>query len=110
MSRSTLGEFEKLVMLAVLHLAREAYGANILQELEERTGRTTSAGAIYVALRRLEKKGLVSSLLGEPSPHRGGRPKRFFAVEKEGLEALRQAQADWSAMARGLEGVLEQGK
>ena len=107
MSKSSLGEFEKFVMMAVLHLGPEAYGATIIQELEERTGRTTSAGAVYVALRRLEKKGLVASLLGEATPRRGGRPKRFFAVNPEGIEALRRATEDWAAMARGLEGTLE---
>ena len=106
MSRSSLGEFEKLVMLAALHLGHESYGATIVRELERRTGRTASAGAVYVALRRLEKKGLVSSRLGEPSPHRGGRPKRFFTVSRDGLEALRHAQADWAAMVQGLEGTL----
>lgn len=108
MSRSSLGEFEKLVMLAVLHLGSRAYGATIIQELEERTGRRASSGAVYVALRRLEKKGLVSSRLGDPTPRRGGRPKRYYVVEKEGIESLRQAQEDWSAMIRGLEGTLEQ--
>ena len=107
MSRNSLGEFEKLVMLAVLHLGHEAYGAAIIQELEERTGRTTSAGAVYVALRRLEKKGHVTSRLGEPSPQRGGRPKRYFVVGHEGVEALRRSQEDWAAMARGLEKTLE---
>jgi PadR family transcriptional regulator PadR len=109
-SKNSLGEFEKLVMLAVLRLGNEAYGATIIQELEERTGRTVSAGAVYVALRRLEKKALVSSHLGEPSPRRGGRPKRFFSVNPEGVEALRRAQEDWTAMARGLQEVLGQGK
>ena len=94
-------------MLAVLHLGHEAYGAAIIQELEERTGRTTSAGAVYVALRRLEKKGHVTSRLGEPSPQRGGRPKRYFVVGREGVEALRRAQEDWAAMAQGLEETLE---
>lgn len=110
MSKHSLGEFEKLVMLAVLHLGDEAYGAAIIQELEERTGRTVSAGAVYVALRRLEKKVLVSSHLGKPSPKRGGRPKRFFSVNPEGVEALRRAQEDWTAMVRGLQEVLGQGK
>jgi PadR family transcriptional regulator PadR len=105
-SKHSLGEFEKLVMLAVLHLSHEAYGATIIQDLEERTGRTVSAGAVYVALRRLEKKELVASHLGKPSPMRGGRPKRFFLVKPEGVEALRRAQEDWTAMARGLQEVL----
>jgi PadR family transcriptional regulator PadR len=109
-SKNSLGEFEKLVMLAVLHLGREAYGATIIQELQERTGRTVSAGAVYVALRRLEKKDMVESRLGEPSPKRGGRPKRFFSVKPEGVEALRRAQEDWKAMVRGLREVLEGGE
>ena len=106
MSKGSLGEFEKLVMLAVLHLGREAYGATVIQELEERTMRTVSAGAVYVALRRLEKKGMVSSRLGKPSPQRGGRPKRFFSVNHEGVEALRRSQEDWTAMVSGLKEVL----
>jgi PadR family transcriptional regulator PadR len=105
-SKSSLGEFEKLVMLAVLHLGREAYGATVIRELEERTKRTVSAGAVYVALRRLEKKELVTSRLGEPSPKRGGRSKRFFSVNREGVEALRRVQQDWTAMVSGLNEVL----
>ena len=108
MTRTSLGEFEKLVMLAVLHLGPEAYGATIIQELEDRTGRTTSPGAVYVSLRRLEKKGMVSSRLGDPSPTRGGRPKRYYTVEREGVLCLRQAREDWSAMLRGLEDTLGQ--
>lgn len=102
MSRDSLGEFEKLVMLASLHLGEGAYGAAIVRELEARTGRVASAGSVYVALRRLEKKGLVDSRLGDPSPRRGGRPKRFFTVTGKGLEALRRAREDWAAMTKGL--------
>ena len=108
-SKSSLGEFEKLVMLAVLHLAQEAYGATIIQELEARTRRTVSAGAVYVALRRLEKKGLVTSRLGTPSPQRGGRAKRFFTVNRLGVESLRRAQEDWVAMVSGLPEILGHG-
>ena len=110
MSKNSLGEFEKLVMLAVLHLGRQAYGATIIQELEERTTRTVSAGAVYVALRRLEKKEFVTSRLGKPNPKRGGRPKRFFSVKREGIEALRRVQEDWTAMVSGLQEVLGQGE
>ena len=109
-SKDSLGEFEKLVMLAVLQLGPEAYGATIIQELEERMQRTVSAGAVYVALRRLEKKALVSSRLGKASPQRGGRPKRFFSVDPEGVEALRRAQEDWTAMVSGLTEILGHGK
>jgi len=107
-TRTSLGEFEKLVMLAVLHLGPEAYGATIIRELEGRTGRGSSSGAVYVALRRLQKKGLVSSHVGDPNPTRGGRPKRYYTVEREGMACLRQAREDWSAMVRGLEHTLEQ--
>jgi DNA-binding PadR family transcriptional regulator len=108
--KGSLGEFEKLVMLAILQLGPGAYGATIIRELEKRMMRTISAGAVYVALRRLEKKELVSSSLGEPSPQRGGRPKRFFSVQPDGMRALRRAQEDWAVMAEGLQGKLEQGK
>lgn len=107
MPHDSLGEFEKLVMMAVLHLGSEAYGASIIGELEARTGRNAAPGAVYVALGRLEKKGMVRSRLGASSPTRGGRPKRFYTVDPEGIEALRRAQAEWSAMAEGLGLILE---
>ena len=107
MPHDSLGEFEKLVMLAILRLSRNAYGAAIIEELDARAGRQATPGAVYVALRRLEKKGMVTSRLGEPTPARGGRPKRYFQVEKDGVEALRRAQAEWAALAEGLDPVLE---
>jgi len=107
MSRGALGEVEKVVMLAILQLGRDAYGATILHEIDRRTGRTGSAGAIYVVLSRLEKKKMVSSEFGEPSPERGGRPKRYFRVEAEGVKALRRSQETWDAMSAGLDRVLE---
>ena len=106
MPRDTLGEFEKLVMMAVLRLGEDAYGATIIQELDRRTGREAGAGAVYVALKRLEQKGMVTSRLGESSPHRGGRPKRYFRVRPDGVQALKKAQAAWQAMSAGLEDVL----
>jgi PadR family transcriptional regulator PadR len=108
MSHDSLGEFEKLVMLAVIHLGEGAYGAGIIGELERRARRNTTPGAVYVALGRLEKKGMVRSRLGESSPTRGGRPKRFYTVETDGIEALRRAQAEWKAMAAGLTPLLEE--
>jgi DNA-binding PadR family transcriptional regulator len=105
--RAGLGEFEKLVLLAVLRLGDEAYGVTIAEELEHRTGRAIAAGAVYVALQRLERKGMVVSRLGAPSAVRGGRAKRFYALEPDGLEALRAARADWDAMAAGLGRRLE---
>ena len=108
--RAALGEFEKLVLLAVLRLGPRAYGATVIEELERRTGRAAAPGAVYVALRRLEGKGMVSSRVGDPTPERGGRAKRFLRVEAAGLAALREARAEWEAMSAGLEGLLEPGR
>lgn len=102
MPRDQLGEFEKLILLALLQLEGESYGADILDEIEERTGRTASSGALYVALRRMEKKGLLSSRFGDPTPERGGRAKRFFKVEPEGIRLLRESHEVWVRMADGL--------
>jgi len=78
--RDYLGEFEHIVILALLRLADRAYGVTVRQEIEERTGREVSIGAIYATLDRLEAKGYVKSVVGEPTPERGGRSKRFFCV------------------------------
>lgn len=107
MPHDSLGEFEKLLMMAVLQLGEDAYGAGIIEELERRTGRTAAPGAVYVCLGRLEKKLMVVSRLGESSPARGGRPKRFYSVTRDGIEALRRARAEWRAMADGLDPILE---
>lgn len=103
----SLGDFERLLLLAVMRLGEEAYGAAIIDELMERTGREVSPGAVYVALRRLEDKSMLSSRLGEPTPERGGRPKRFYAIRHDGLSALRASRREWEAMLEGLEGALE---
>lgn len=102
----TLGGFEKLLLLAILRLGDNAYGAAIFDELAERTQRDTSPGAVYVALRRLEAKGMVRSRSGAPTPERGGRSKKIYAMERAGLAALREAQREWTAMADGLDGYL----
>jgi DNA-binding PadR family transcriptional regulator len=107
MSGNVLGDFEKMVLLAMLQLGGESYGAPILDEIESRTGRTPSSGSLYVALRRLEKRGLLASSFGDPTPERGGRPKRFFRVEPEALRLLRRSQALWNSMAEGLGPILE---
>lgn len=106
MSRDTLGEFEKLVLLAILQRGVDAYGATVIQEIERRAGRTASSGATYVVLRRLEKKGLVTSSFGEPTPERGGRPKKYYTVRAAGIKAIREARREWDAMSEGLD-VLE---
>lgn len=103
---TTIGDFERLVLLAVLRLGAGAYGAAVLDELERCTGRSVSDGAVYVALRRLEGKGLVSSRVGEGTPERGGRPRKYLRVEPAGVEALREARRVWDALAHGMDGVL----
>ena len=107
MPRNSLGEFEKLVLLALLRLGPEAYGAQVLEELEARADVSTSSGALYVALRRLERRGLVSSRFGDPTPERGGRAKRYFKVEAPAIRALRASQARWRNLTDGIEHLLE---
>ena len=105
MGRGSLGEFEQLVLLACLRLGDGAYTVAIAEEITGRTGRDTSHAAVYIALRRLEEKGLVGSALGESTPERGGRPKRFFQPTPEALPALHEARAALLSMWEGLEGA-----
>lgn len=100
--RTYLGEFEALVLMAVLRLGENAYGKTIRQTVEERAGRTAVIGAIFATLERLEQKGYVSSRRGEPTPERGGRAKRYFKIEGAGVAALEEMQR---AHQRMLEGV-----
>jgi DNA-binding PadR family transcriptional regulator len=92
MSRSPLGEFELTVMLVVISLGAKAYGVPISRELEKQSGRGVSVGSVYAALERLEEKGLVSSSLGDPTPERGGRAKRYFQVTQKGLRQIHQTR------------------
>lgn len=103
MSDRALGELEQIVLLAVLRLGSEAYGVPIVEEIERRTGRAPSRTAVYIALTRLEKKGLVASRLGEPTRERGGKAKRFFRLLPAGLERLRETKTVLSRMWEGLE-------
>ena len=107
MPRNNLGEFEKLVLLTLLRLGSEAYGAQVLDELERRTGMSTSSGALYVALRRMERRGLVSSRFGDPTPERGGRAKRYFRIEAPAVRALRTSHERWQNLVEGVEHLLE---
>jgi len=90
--RSYLGEFELMLLLAVIHLGEEAYGVPISRELERNRGRDVSVGSVYAALERLEAKGLVESSLGDPTPERGGKAKRFFRITKEGLRQVHETR------------------
>ncbi|GAA3758149.1 PadR family transcriptional regulator [Terriglobus aquaticus] len=98
-----LGEFEQIVLLAVLRLGANAYGFAIQQEIQARIGRSCSIGAISTTLDRMEQKGFVSSRYGESTPERGGRAKKFFKVEAAGQAGLRNSYAARAAMAHGLE-------
>jgi PadR family transcriptional regulator len=98
-----LGEFEQLVLFAIVRLDEIPYGATIRREIEGRTGRRVSIGAIYTTLDRLEHKGLVRSWVGEPTPQRGGRRRKYFALEPAGARALRAAYDTFGAMTAGLE-------
>src|SRR4029078_11194012 len=102
-SHQGLGDFEQLVLLAILHLREDAYGVPIVDEIERRTGRAVSRAAVYVTLRRLEDKGLISSWMSEPTPERGGTPRRCVSVQPRGLELLREFREAVNSMWRGLD-------
>ena len=104
-----LGDFEQLVLLGVLRLALDdaAYGAAIRREIQARSGRDVSINAVYTTLDRLESKGLLRSWVGDPTPERGGRRRKFYALRPTGVAALRRAYRAFTAMADGLEARLE---
>jgi PadR family transcriptional regulator len=106
---AALGDFEQLVLLGVLRLELEdaAYGAAIRQEIHARSGRDVSINAVYTTLDRLEVKGLLKSWVGDPTPQRGGRRRKFYALRPAGVAALRQAYRTFTAMANGLQDRLE---
>ena len=98
----TLGEFEHIVLLAILRLGENAYGVTLRQEIQERTDRHPSPGALYITVDRLENKGFVSSRFGDPTPQRGGRAKRFYRVRPAGSKAVERAEAAFVALGRML--------
>lgn len=102
-----LGDFEQLVLLGVLRLEAEAYGAAIRQEIHARSGRDVSINAVYTTLDRLEKKGLLESWTGEPTAQRGGRRRKFYALRPAGTAAIRQAYHAFQSMADGLKARLD---
>src|SRR3954468_16227836 len=103
----SLGDFEQLVLLGVLRLADDAYGAAIRQEIHARSGRDVSINAVYTTLDRLEAKGLLRSWTGEPTAQRGGRRRKFYALNPAGEAALRQAYQAFQSMTDGLHGRLD---
>ena len=97
-----LGEFEQLILLAILRLRDNAYGVTIRAELAERAGRRVAPGAMYTALERLETKGLIRSRMSDPTPQRGGRAKREVTVTAKGMEALTRSVQAYERLLDGL--------
>ena len=102
-----LGEFEQVVLLAILRLGEDAYAIPVREEIEARTGRTVARGALYTALERLEAKKCLRSRMSDPLPERGGRSRRYYAVTPAGVAALRAAREALMALWRGVESQLE---
>jgi DNA-binding PadR family transcriptional regulator len=100
---SNLGEFEQLILLTILRLGDEAYGVSIRAELARRTGRTVAPGALYTTLERLEAKGVITSRMGDPTPQRGGRAKRYVTVTSVGVKTLRRAVKAYERLLDGLD-------
>lgn len=98
-----LGEFEHMVLAAVLRLGDEAYGAALIKEIGALTGRRVPSGTLSITLDRLEAKGLLASRMGDPDPNRGGRPKRFVEITRAGFAAAKEARAAMLNLWRGLE-------
>jgi PadR family transcriptional regulator, regulatory protein PadR len=103
MTPVSLGEFEQVVLLAILRLGEDAYGVTIRNEIAECTGREPAPGALYTTIDRMEEKGLVRSRLGDPTPQRGGRAKRYIKVTKTGRAAVIAAQRSYQSLLQGLD-------
>ncbi|HXW07502.1 MAG TPA: helix-turn-helix transcriptional regulator [Vicinamibacterales bacterium] len=101
-----LGDLEQMVLLAVLRLGDGAYAVPIREELAERAGRRIARGALYTSLDRLESKGYLRSRLGDPTPERGGRARRYYTVTARGLSALRTSADALRGLSHGLEAIL----
>jgi DNA-binding PadR family transcriptional regulator len=104
-----LGEFEQLVLLAILRLDEDAYGMTVRRELESTAQRKATLGSVYGTLDRLEKKGLVRSWRTAPDPVRGGHPRRYFEVSEKGHLALSRTQSMMERMWTGVELAVDEG-
>ncbi|HTM03855.1 MAG TPA: PadR family transcriptional regulator [Vicinamibacterales bacterium] len=102
MDARMLTDFELMILLAILRVGDEAYGVPISRQIEAATARPVTRASVYTALDRLQRLGLVTSTLGQPTPERGGRAKRFFTVTAQGLRAVKEAQRAFATMWRGL--------
>jgi PadR family transcriptional regulator PadR len=97
-----IGEFEQLVLLALLRLGSDAYGVTVRREIHQRTGRDVSQGAVYTVLNRLSEKGLVRWRIAETAPERGGRRRKYYELRPAGARALERSISDVRSMAKGL--------
>jgi PadR family transcriptional regulator, regulatory protein PadR len=102
-----IGEFEQMILLAVLQRKEDAYGATIYDELSRHTRRAVARGAVYMTLDRLEKKGLLESTLSDPTPERGGRAKRVYSLTRPAVQALKASRRTLLSLWTGLEPLLE---
>ena len=102
MAAESLGEFEQVVLLAILRLDDNAYGVSIREEITACTEREPSPGALYTTLDRLEERGFVTSRFGDPTPQRGGRAKRYFQVSASGLKAVAKVQRGYQKLLVGV--------
>ena len=107
MTEIYLGEFEQIVLLAILRLKSDAYAIPIREEIEQRTGRAVARGALYTALERLQAKHCLKSRMGDPLPERGGRARRYYSLTPAGIAALRASRAALLALWKGVESQLE---
>jgi PadR family transcriptional regulator PadR len=98
MGRRLLTDLELMTLLAVLRVGDEAYGVAIARELHETAGRRVLLAALYAALSRLEERGFVTAELGDPTPERGGRAKKYFRVTREGIRAVRETRRAFEVM------------
>jgi PadR family transcriptional regulator PadR len=108
MTRHSLGEFEHQVLLAMLRLGGEAYSAPIVIQIEERVGKSVAPAAVYIALRRLEERGLLLSSKQEPGPHEGGRGKRMFQITPAAVERLRESRRSLESLWEGLDPLFQE--
>src|SRR5579862_8784147 len=90
--RGHFGEWELMVILALMRLGDDAYGVPICREIEQQSGREVAVGSVYATLERLEEKGFVRSALGEATPERGGRAKKYFHITAKGVRVVRETQ------------------
>jgi PadR family transcriptional regulator PadR len=100
--RTSAGSFELMVMLSLMRLGDNAYGVPISREIEQRCGREVALGSVYATLERLQEKGLVASHLGESTPERGGRAKRYFRITAKGVKEVRETQRSLKRLWKGL--------